>query len=311
MIKKALLTLLLATLGTICHAEATQKDKDLLKDGWAKYEFREFEAARRIFSRVQDTSKDKASICQAKTGLAFFNQFGQRGNVSVNHFEKAIELYDECIKMMGPDYKLTPFWKSMKAECNYRIYQKNDNIKNLKNAEAIWKELAEKQPKSLVAQDALLFRTVVPIRDFTDETVPNKIAEMETYLQPIKKKINNKKTAEEIKKDEAAVLAGIMANYLGKLYASKKNWLKSSENYDTYVKLGPTSHHYKLNAYYSIARIADVKLNDKKLAKEYYTKIFTESPTYRKSYFSMKRVKELGGKVPEAFEDTPKKKDKK
>lgn len=313
MTKKAVLTLLIVTLGSyFCYSAPSPEDKKLLKDGWTKYDFREFEAARRIFTKVQDTSKDKASICQAKTGIAFFNQFGQRGNVTVANYEKAIELYNECIELMGPDYKLIPFWKSMKAECLYLIYQKTDNVDNLEEAEAIWKEIAKKQPNSLVAQDALLFRTVVPITDFSDSKVPKQIAEMEQYLKPITKAINNKKVAKATREKEKSSLAGVMANYLGKLYASRKEWKKSSENYDTYVKLGATSHHYKLNAYYSIARIADIELKNKDLAIEYYTRIFTESPTYRKSYYSMKRVKELGGKIPKAFdEETPKKKDNK
>lgn len=312
MFKKTVLVLLIVTMGcNICYSAATANDKKMLAEGWSKYNFREFEASRGIFTEVQDTSTDKASICQAKTGLAFYFQFGQRGNVTVGDFEKAIELYEECITIMGPEYKLIPFWKSMKAECLYRIYVLNDNIEKLEQAQAIWKEIKEKAPNSLVAQDALLFRTVIPIRDFTDDKVPVKIAEMENYLKPINEKINDKKTLQAIKTSESAVLAGVMANYLGKLYSSRKEFRKSSDNYDTYVKLGPTSHHYKLGAYYSIARIADVELKDKKLAMEYYTRIFTESPTDRRSYYSMQRVKQLGDSVTPEKTTTPKNKEDK
>ena len=311
MMKKLFLILIASMCCNICFSAANAQDKKLLKEGWEKYDFREFEASRRIFTKVQETSKDKASICQAKTGLAFYYQFGQRGNVTVSDFEKAIDYYEECIKTMGPDFKLTPFWKTMTAECLYRIYTKNDNQEYLEEAQAIWQEIEKKHHGSLIAQDAMLFRTVVPTRDFLDKKTPERMAEMENYLKPISKKLSNKKTAEAIKKSEEAILAGVMANYLGKLYSSRKEYKKSTDNLQTYVNIGATSNHYKLAAYYSIARIADVELENKKLAREFYVRLYTESPTERKAYFSRQRAKALGEIIPPEKTQLPKNKDNK
>jgi hypothetical protein len=294
MIKKTVLILIALLCCNICFSAGNANDKKLLKQAWKKYDFREFKAARNIFTKVQNSSKNKEAICQAKTGLAFYYQFGQRGNVTVADFERAIDFYEECIKIMGPDFKLTPFWKTMTAECLYRIYAKNDNFENLEKAQAIWQEIEKKHHGSLIAQDAMLFRTVIPTRDFLDEKTPKRILELEEYLKPLTEKLADKNSAEAVKKSEEVVLAGVMANYLGKLYSSRKEFKKSTDNFQDYVNLGATSNHYKLSAYYSIARIADIELKDKKLARKFYIRLYTESPTNRKAYLSKKRAQELG-----------------
>ncbi|MBN1865422.1 MAG: tetratricopeptide repeat protein [Victivallales bacterium] len=270
-------------------------ERALLDDAWMKYEYRDFDSAWRNFQRVERETKDKDLNlhCEALTGLAFCLQFGKMVNAGVGDYEGAVGYYHKCIELKGDDARLVPFWKSMMAECMYRVYSLNGNKDYYHQAMEIWSELDGSQPDSLVAQDSLLFRTVVPTRDFHDPGTDKKIARMEEYIEPILDNIRETGDAGDYAGTEKAVLAGAMANYLGALYANRHEFKKATEYYETYAILGPTSHHYKLNAFYSIARISDAELGDMDRAIRYYTRIFTESPAYTKSYFSMQRVEAL------------------
>lgn len=262
---------------------------DLIHDAWKEYQYREFDSAQAIFAKAFKKSSVKAEKLQALTGQAFCLQFGKRALAGVSDYEGAIAIYRKALAICEHDPKFESFFNSMIAECSYRIYSLNGDEAKLKEAEGIWQALSSSEPKSLVAQDALLFRTFAGTNSFAEDANVEKMNQVASYLASV--------SQPGVKPEPGSIaLASVMANYLATVcfwrgdYKGSVDWLKE------YVKLGPTSYASRTNTVFRIARISDVKLGDAKTAAEYYG-IFAKSfPVDNRRYFSELKAASLLGK---------------
>lgn len=282
-----LLALTTALLLSACgQAKPDAAALDLLRDAWKEYQYREFDEARALFAEAFKKSARKEDKLQALTGQAFCLQFGKRALAGVSDFEGAIALYRKALEIAAGDRKFEPFFKAMLAECSWRVYSLNGDDAKLKDAEDIWASLATDAPKSLVSQDALLFKTLAGTDSFADEGNVEKMKDAAAYLESLS----------DAQDKDASALAAVFADYLSTVcfwrgdYKGSELWLRE------YLKLGPTSYSAKTNAVFKVARINDLKLGDKKAAAEYYALFAKSFPVDKRRYFSERKAAELGGK---------------
>ncbi|HBC86636.1 MAG TPA: hypothetical protein DCZ94_06760 [Lentisphaeria bacterium] len=273
-------------------AAAQNKDESLLKKGWLEYRFHEVKKARSYFEEAEKKAgNNKEELLQALTGQAFCHQFLMKNSVKADNFEQAAALYDRCIKEAGSDHKYILLWKSMKAECLYKLSVLEPDPAKDSEAEALWQEVRQKDENSVFAQDAMLAKALLQTEDVNDEKVTSFCGDMEKYLVPYKKE--GRKI--DVVNDKKAMLAPVMATYLYNIYYYRNDFRKGVDALIDYCKFGPTSFQYKATAYFKVARISETRCADNKTAIEYYTKFFKECGSDSRSYYAMERAKLLGG----------------
>lgn len=273
--------------------QSAETELTTLQKGWKEYEFRNFGFAEDLFEEAAEKAVNDKDYCQAMVGRAFCYQFGKKGQVSVSDYKYAISLYKNALNKASKNKKLTNFLKSMIAECLLRISQLSKDREIKEEAETYWAELKKEAGNSVVAQDAMLTKTIAQTDDFTDPKLKPLVSELESFLKPIVKSLEKKdpQTVSEINKKFP--LAKIMANFLGFYYFWNKDYPASIHWFKIYYILGPTSYAAKANTIFTIARIAELKLKDKKLATEFYQKFAKETGNDRRAYFAEEKVKQL------------------
>lgn len=268
---------------------AADKTAELLKKGWLEYSYREFSKAETFFKQAEEKAQSMEDYCQALTGQAYCYQFGKKAQADVSDYEYAISLYEKSLKKVGNNPKFTPFLKSMIAECNYRIYLLDENPENFKKAQSAWNELQKKNYGSVIAQDALLYEVVVQTDDFTEQKTLANAKKLEEYTIPILRAASNRD------KDlgDESLLTPVMANYLKDIYFWSEDFKKATKWLEAYIILGPTSYAARSDAYFRLARIAEKKLKDRKLAYKYYKRFFNEMKNSNRAYFAKEKMNEL------------------
>ena len=272
--------LLLAAIPSASAAKPDAGAIDLIHDAWREYQYREFDTAQSIFYDAFKKATVKEDKLQALTGQAFCLQFGKRALATSSDYEGAITFYRKALEIAGHDAKFEPFFNAMIAECSYRIYSIGGDEAKLKEAEAIWADLNAKSPNSLVAQDALIFKTFATTKSFRDDNNLENIKQVSAHMAAV---------AAQPDADGAA-LTPVMANYLSTVcfwrgdYKGSVHWLQE------YLKLGPTCYTAKTNAVFKIARISDLKLQDAKTSCEYYSLFAKSFPVDKRRYFSEQKA---------------------
>jgi tetratricopeptide (TPR) repeat protein len=258
---------------------------DLLRDGWKEYQYREFDNAESLFKKAAEKASAKEDKLQALTGQAFCYHFGRMALATASDYANAIAIYRKCLDLAGDDQKFAPFFNSMIAECSYRIYRLTDDDTKLDEANAIWKELQEKHPNSVAAQEALLFKTIMDTKNLKDDSI---IAKINTVADRL-----NSKRPNDAELADANAMTSVMANYLAFVtywrgdYRSAVHWFKE------YLRLGPTSYAARYGTVFRIARISEMKNNDPKTAIAYYSLFAKDFPSNRSKYFAEQKSIEL------------------
>ncbi|HCE46656.1 MAG TPA: hypothetical protein DET40_24170 [Lentisphaeria bacterium] len=269
---------------------AEDKASVLLKKAWLEYRFQEVKKARSYFEEAEKKASDKDEMLQALTGQAFCFQFLMKNSVTSDDYGKAVILYDRCLKEAGTDHKYLQFWKSMKAECLYRISVRESDTGKAGKAEELWTEVQQDGAGTVFAQDAMLSRAIMQSDDVNDARVTSHCADMDKYLVPFRKDARKI----DVAKDRNAMLAPVMATYLYNVYFFRGDFKKSVDSLIDYCKFGPTSFQYKATAYFKVARISETRLSDNKTAVDYYMKFYNECGSDSRSYYSLERAKTLG-----------------
>ena len=282
------LTLCLAGQTAPCAlaADAEAKALDLIHDGWKEYQYREFSLAKKLFIKAEKAANSNIDKVQAITGQAFCLQFGKKAEADVQDYEDAIELYNNALKLSVGDVKLQQFLNSMIAECSYRIYALSGDEKKFDAAEAIWSKLQAEAPNSLITQDALLFKNINMTKSYASPENLEKMA-------AVAKQIEGAKAVSKSEAPDAKALTQVMANYLARVNYWRGNYKDAVTWYEEYLKLGPTSYAVGVTTTFQVARISELKLNDKKTAAEYYALFSQKYPVDSRRYFTLLKVEEL------------------
>jgi tetratricopeptide (TPR) repeat protein len=158
----------------------------ILRQAWEEYEYGEFAKASGLFSQALNgpgvSEKDQ---CQALVGLAFCSQFGKKSQVSASDYEEALRLYDRALPLAlkTNDSKCAALVKSMSAECNFRLWQLDDDKKRLESANSLWDTVQKEYPCSIIAQDALLCETVLKTDSYLDDSSVENAKKLESYMK--------------------------------------------------------------------------------------------------------------------------------
>jgi hypothetical protein len=268
---------------------SAENSAELIKKAWTEYGYREFSKAERFFVEAAQKAQSMEDYCQALSGQAFCYQFGKKAQANVDDYEFAISLYEKCLKKAASNPKFVPFLKSMIAECNYRIYIIDENPENFKKAQTIWNELQKKNYGSVIAQDALLYEVVIQTNDYGDTKSPINAKKLEEYVAPVLKAASKR----DRKLGDEKLLTPVMANYLKDIYFWNNDFKKAASWLEAYIILGPTSYAARSDAYFRLARIAEKKLKDKKLAYKYYKRFYIEMKNSNRAYFAKEKMDEL------------------
>lgn len=287
--KLILSIVLVLSLSTLSMAAQTKPE--LLKKAWMEYKLGEYSQAEKLFTQAKNKVKDDKSYCEALTGIAFCYQYAKKQQTAAGDYRYAIELYEQALKKIDQDSKYRPLFTAMRAECYFNIYRLTGEKDNLNKAVKLWNEIQQKWSTTVAGQDALLYQVVAMTGD--DYSTPEALQlakQLKIYLKT--NKIIPLKTGKRaaVKKK---LLAAVMSNYLGDFYFWRQDYRNAIKWLINYYQLGASSYAYKADVLFKIARIADIKLNDKPLAIKYYTLFQDEIKSDKRRYFAQQRIVSL------------------
>jgi hypothetical protein len=276
-----------ALLVTAFSTYALDDDTELLKQAWSEYRLGEYATARNLFDGVFKKGKGDKSYCEAATGVAFCFQFAKKQQLSASDYRKAIKVYGVALKKVGEASKYAPFFKAMLAECLFEVYKFSGDAKSLKQAEELWEEIQNKWPDTLAAQDSLLFQVVAMTGENYSAPQAAKLAGLlESWFRRHALDRNNGKTAPK-------ALSAVMCAYLSDYYCWRGNKKEEVAWLIRYYDIGATSYAAKADALFKIARTAEVKLKDAKLALKYYRIFLKDIGSDSRRYLVQERIKAI------------------
>lgn len=287
--KLILTAVLIFSLNTLSIA-ATETKPELLKTAWKEYKLGEYSQAEKLFIQAKKLAKDDKSYCEAITGIAFCYQYTKKQQTTTIDYRYALELYGQALKKIGDNSKYRPFFTAMCAECYFNIYKLTGKKNNLNEAVKLWNKIQQQWPTTIAGQDALLFQVLAMTGDDYNTPKALKLAEqLERYLKTnkITQSKQGKKTPSTAKKQ---LLAAVMSNYLGDFYFWREDYRNAIKWLINYYELGASSYAYKADVLFKIARTAELKLNDKRLAIKYYTLFTDEIKSDKRRYFAQQRI---------------------
>jgi len=265
----------LAAIGSLGAADPAA----LLAEGWQEYQFQSFDKATRLFDEAVGAAADGETRIQARTGIAMVAQFREQGR----DLDRAEGIYREILKE-GPTGERLCLVQSMLAEC---LASKG----KLEEADRLWDAAVSGFPNSLLAQDALLRRTVAHLKGFDSEESMEAIRYLEarrTVFPPADR--------------ERPALSPGFDLLLGDFWFWRKDYARAREAYIRYVAVGSTqttAYSQRASAIMRIARISEDFLNDSKTAGAYYRMLVEETPNDVRSYFSLEKAARYGAIAPD------------
>ncbi len=276
----------------LCFVSASAADsfEDMAARAWSEYSFKEIDKAQRLFSEAGKMARTKREKCESLAGLAFCLQFGKRNNVSRDDYRRAVSIYDEALSLLDKTDDLRPFFLSMKAEALMHLSklspQESESQELLGKAAGLWRILDDEYGADVFRQDSLLTRAAHASDDFKDENSLKAHAALKDYVAGLDKK-------DGAKNDR--LLASVMCSQVAEHSFLNGDFDATVEYLKAYCEFGPTSFPMKADAYFRIARIAELKTNDRKTAVEFYRRFYSECNANEKSFFAKTRAEELSG----------------
>jgi len=249
------------------------KDPRLTR-AWNEYRFQSYATAVKLFEEVKEAAVDKTDRQEAAIGLAMIAQFREKGG----DVESAREIYEELIeeRIEGEPGILV---KSLLAESCAALGE-------MDTANALWDELIAGNPASIVAQDALLRRTMVNMKFYDDP----ESREAVTYLK-------KKRTAFPEPSPETPGLAPPTDRILAEFFFWNKEYEKAREFFVRYIDIGlaeTIGYEKRARALYRVARMFETIFNDPVSAARYYRLLALETPSDQRSYYGIEKAVELG-----------------
>lgn len=249
-------------------------------DAWEHVSLYEFERAEPIFRKIAGAEKEGTKKwIEATFGLALSLQ--HKTPPTKQAIDEARSLYLKLADAF-PKHKCAP-----RALMNIaRIDELRDYYKDkidLKSARKFYRKVIEKYPDNPIISEAILRLGQSYTTTFETEQVKQGIKILRDWL----------------KKHPKDKLSGLMYLHLGDVYFYPlKDYRKMIRSYiraDELKGIEPGNEGF---IYWRIAYIAHRKVNDRKNAIRYYTKLITEVPTFGRGYQAQLALKEMGAPVP-------------
>ncbi len=242
----------------VCLAE----EPTALERGWTEFQFQMFDEAEVLFEKAEG---DEALIGQAMT-----LQFREKNPAP----EKAVEIY-RSILAKEPAANVALLAESLLAEALWETGESEE-------ADELWHNVITSHSDHIVAQDALLRRTVAHVGDLTSEQTQNAI----TYAEARRAELTPPTV-------ERPGLFPTIDNMLSSLHFWRGEYAEARECLVRAVEIGSldtTSPVVRGNMIMQIARISEKFLDDPKTAGRYYRQLVLELPTDVRSYYAMEQA---------------------
>lgn len=267
---RALVGGLLLGIGLRAHG-ADANAADALRDAWQAYRYQTYEAAERGFRQAVD---DPATQQQATLGLALVAQFRERRP----NVREALRLYQQLLDE-GLDGDARWQVLALVAECHALT-------EALDKANTDWEAVIVGAPHSLIAQDALLRRTLANLGAMESAQTTAAIRYLETHREAFPPPTR-----------ETPALAPAYDLLLGNLYFWRRDYARSRDAFMRYIAIGSketTSYSQQASAMMRVARMSESLLDDPATAGRYYRMLVEQTPNDVRSYHALERAVRYG-----------------
>lgn len=250
------------------------ESRALLQQGWKEYGFQSFDAAKKQFSLAGRTTDDDADRREAQLGLAMVDQFCETGV----DLRGAVEVYRRLLKEDAGD-TVAGMAANFLAEALAAQGA-------LDEANRLWAEVISEHADTMVAQDALLRRTVAnlaaPRSDRTREALE--------YLEEERKRFPSPTP-------ERPGLSPSMDVLLGDMYFYREEYEQARAAYMRYIDVATVrTTSYPLHAIMrlKIAIMSERYLDDPETAGEFYRRLVLDTPNDQRSWFALEKAVDYG-----------------
>lgn len=241
-----------------------------LEAAWQEYEFQSFKQAARCFDRITETMPDAATLREARLGQAMTAHFRENSR----DLKEAKRTYQMLEEADGSD-AVGLMARSMRAEL---LAEEG----GLDEANRIWDALITGHPETLVAQDALLRRTVANLGPITSD----RTREALQYLE-------RQRRGFPAPTPERPGLAPVMDAFAADVYLWRGEYRNARDACMRSAEIRTvktTSYHSVANTHMRIARLSEKVLNDPETAGRYYRRLLFETPNDPRVYFALEKA---------------------
>ncbi len=283
-------TMLLAGIGvliglqTAAPAQEPTTPTGALHRAWQEYEFQAHDLAEKYFTQARESFPEaSAGSREAALGLAMVGHFREKGR----DLEGAAAQYESLLEA-GVEGTTRLLTESMFASALAELGE-------LERANDIWDEIITANPDTLIAQDALMSRTLANMGPYDSPQTGEAIR----YLQE-KRALFPEPTRED------PAMAPSYDELLGEAYFWRGEYRKSRDAFIRYVEIGTirtTGYKNRANGMVRIARMSESLLDDTETAGRYYRKLVEEMPSDERSYFAVEQAVRYGAFTREEVRD--------
>ena len=254
----------------------------LLERAWEEYRFLSYDAARDLFVQAVETAAGDRERRQAELGLAMVDHFRESGR----KLDRAIETYRELLDSSTSD-TIEVLATSLLAEA---LSEQGD----LQEANRFWDEVITGHPETVIAQDALLRRTLANLGSIaSDET-----ADAMRYAV-------EKRAAFPGATREHPGLSPSIDYLLGSLAFWRGEYAASRDYFGRVLDIGSNqtgSYSLRAGLAMRMARLSEKHLDDPDGAGRSYRRLVLDNPNDVRAYFALLKAIEYGSVTREELE---------
>ena len=245
-----------------------------LQQAWIEYRFQSYEAAEKFFDEILSKEMGKNWEQEATMGKGMAAQFDER-NIRP---KKALAYYQKLLNEDLPN--------EQRALLLLLIGEAQEGLGDLKEANAAWEKVIQLFPQTLLAEDALLKRTIRNMGELTEERTLEAVRYAEearqTFVAPSR---------------EDPRLAPVLDNLIGTVYFWRGEYDAARGAFIRNVELAsPEKMNYSKVAggLFRVARVSEKFLNDPETAGAYYRKLVLETPNDVRFFFALEKAVQYG-----------------
>jgi tetratricopeptide (TPR) repeat protein len=253
-----------------CAAAAGPDPRATLDEAWREYRFQSYDKAARLFASADAAGAPEAARREARCGRAMLALFREKDPEPAD----AVAGFDALLRE-GLDGERALLVRGLRAEALAASGR-------IEEANAAWAEVIDGAPSSILAQDALLRRTIANLGPLASEQTAAALR----YLE-------EKRRSFPPPTRERPMLAPALDMLLGDARFWRGEYAEARAALVRYVEIGTkttTSYPTQASAMMRIARISEEKLGDPATAGRYYRRLVEETPNDVRSFFALERA---------------------
>lgn len=254
----------------------------LLEQAWNEYEFLSHDIARDLFGRAEREASGEGDRREAQLGLAMVDHFRETGR----KLDRAIETYRGLLDAGASD-PVGVLATSLLAEALSE--QGSTDAAN-----GLWDEVISGHPDTIVAQDALLRRTLANLGSFTSAETAAAV-----------RYVVEKRAAFPEATREKPGLSPSIDYLLGSIAFWREEYGVARDHFGRVLEIGSNqtgSYSLRAGLAMRMARISEEYLDDPEGAGRGYRELVLNNPNDVRAYFALIKAIEYGSVTREELE---------